>query len=160
MGSEMCIRDSTMTVTIEGFDGSVDQTHQVKVSVPASTSQMVWSVPRAQIPVNGSHYIWVEGSVLPANRLFLTRIGDLNLPEAHLDVKVDVTEPTTATVTVATTTFAYFVRVLTPWPGARPDISALDLRPGTKAVVTVTGLPEGFDPDEITVRHFLDDVDR
>jgi len=24
----------------------------------------------------------------------------------------------------------------------------------------VTGLPEGFDPDEITVRHFLDDVDR
>ena len=82
------------------------------------------------------------------------------MPEAHLDVKVDVTEPTTATVTVATTTFAYFVRVLTPWPGARPDISALDLRPGTKAVVTVTGLPEGFDPDEITVRHFLDDVDR
>ena len=150
----------TVTVTIEGFDGSIDQTHRVKVSVPASTSQMVWSVPRAQIPVNGSHYIWVEGSVLPANRLFLTRIGDLNLPEAHLDVKVDVTEPTTATVTVATTTFAYFVRVLTPWPGARPDISALDLRPGTKAVVTVTGLPEGFDPDEITVRHFLDDVDR
>ena len=88
----------------------------------------------------------VEGSVLPANRLFLTRIGDLNLPEAHLDVKVDVTEPTTATVTVATTTFAYFVRVLTPWPGARPDISALDLRPGTKAVVTVTGLPEGSTP--------------
>ncbi len=36
----------------------------------------------------------------------------------------------------------------------------LDLHPGTKAVVTVTGLPEGFDPDEITVRHFLDDVDR
>ena len=46
----------TVTVTIEGFDGSIDQTHRVKVSVPASTSQMVWSVPRAQIPVNAVSY--------------------------------------------------------------------------------------------------------
>ena len=41
---------------------------------------------------------------------------------------------------------------------ARPDISAFDLRPGVKAIVTVAGPPEGFDPAEITVRHFLDGV--
>ncbi|MSS45617.1 beta-mannosidase [Cutibacterium sp. WCA-380-WT-3A] len=150
----------TVTVTIEGFDGTVDQTYHVEVTVPGSTSQLVWSVPRTDVPVDASHYVWVEGSDLPANRLFLTRIGDLTLPETSLDVTVDAIGPTTATVTVAATTFAYFVRVLTPWPGVRPDVSAFDLRPGTKAVVSVNGLPQGFNPAEITVHHFLDDVDR
>lgn len=150
----------TVTVSIEGFNGTVEQTHEVKVSVPASTSERVWSVPRAQVPVNGGHYVWVEGAMLPSNRLFLTHIADLVLPDPELDVEVTPTGTTTAKVRVRASKFAYFVRVLTPWPGVRADVSALDVRPGKTVVMNLEGLPGGFNPDEITVRHFLDDVKR
>ncbi|WCC80767.1 beta-mannosidase [Cutibacterium equinum] len=150
----------TVAVTIERFDGTVEQTHKVKVSVPPSTSEMVWSMPRTQVPVNGDHYVWVEGATLPSNRLFLTRIADLDLPDPDLDIEVTATGTTTAKVRVTASMFAYFVRVLTPWPAVRADVSALDVRSGRTVIMNLDGLPTGFNPEQIAVRHFLDDVER
>lgn len=146
------------TVSVESFDGQQVSSEEVEVEAPASTSRLVWSRPRAGLPLDAAHYVWVEGPGVGSNRLFPTRIRDLELPETTLDVRVEPTGPTTAQVTVTSPGFAYFVRVITPWAGVRADTSAVDLRPGATVVMTLEGLPEGFDPERITVRHFLDDV--
>jgi hypothetical protein len=52
--------------------------------------------------------------------------------------------PTSATVSITASGFAYFVRVLSPALGARFSDNYVDLRAGDTKVIMVEGLPEGF----------------
>ena len=124
---------------------------------PGSATQ-IWSTPLKQLPADGSHLALVSSAndTFPDNRLFFTRIGELNLPDPMLHFEVARLSDTSAKVTIHNSRFAYFVRVLTPWPGVRASSGALDLLPGSHEII-LTDLPDAFAPDQVEVRDFTAD---
>lgn len=128
-------------------------------SVPANCSKLVWSHPASQTPIDGTHMLWVSSpnGSFSDNRLLLSRVKDLNLPDPHLTKTVSPTGPRSATVQIHSDVFSYFVRVHTPWPGVVADEGAFDLRAGASRVVHLSDLPLGFDPSQISISDFASD---
>jgi beta-mannosidase len=140
-------------VTIRGFDGTTHLEAQVPVQLSAGGSARVWS---AAVPLSPERYAWVssDDGLFPDNRLFFGEIKELPLPTATLRSEVVVTGDTSALVSVHTDAFAYLVRVTASHPTTRYDDNYFDLPPGATRTVRVSGLPHGFDPDDLMVGSF------
>ncbi|QXT62867.1 glycoside hydrolase family 2 protein [Tessaracoccus palaemonis] len=144
-------------ITLQSFSGEVRADERIRITVDAGESRVVW---RREIDLGeraASDFAWVEsvGDIFLANRLYFAEIKDLDLPAARLATRVERTGPTSARVTVEADTFAYLVRVTSPHPTARFDDNFVDMRPGTRRVISVEGLPEDFDLADLAVSAYV-----
>ncbi|WP_349426053.1 glycoside hydrolase family 2 protein [Microbacterium sp. LWS13-1.2] len=145
------------TVSVGGFDGSVMLEEQLPLTIEAATSRAVWSVP---LRANPELYAWVssDNDAFPANRLFFGDVKDLPLPASDLRSTVTITGDTTAEVAVESSAFTYLTRVTSPHPGARFSENYFDLPPHTVRTIRVSGLPHGFEPQDLVVGSYVGSV--
>jgi beta-mannosidase len=145
---------TTAVVSVRGFDGSTLVEQEVPLTIEPATSGEVWSVP---LPGSPDTYAWVssEDEAFPPNRLFLGDIKDLPLPVTDLRSTVTATGDTTAEVAVEASVFTYLTRVTSSHPGARFSENYFDLPPGTVRTIQVSGLPHGFDPQDLVVGSYV-----
>lgn len=140
----------TARVTLLRIGGDTLAQEDIAFTAPAGSSGLVWS--RALDPASDV-VAWVESpeEAFPSNRLFLAEVKDLPLPRVPLRSEVRTTDATSARVWIAADAYTYQVRVESPHASARFDDNFFDMRPGDERLVTVTGLPEGFDPAGVVV---------
>lgn len=143
----------SLIVEIAGFSGASVVEEKLTVSAPATSSQKVWSAP---LP-SGDQLAWVSSPSgdIEANRAFFSELKNLPLGQSTLSVETKSTGADSAEVTITSHGYSYFTRVLTPEPGVVIDTNYFDLRDGEQRVVTVTGLPTGFDPSTLKVETYV-----
>ncbi|HEY6738537.1 MAG TPA: glycoside hydrolase family 2 protein, partial [Actinopolymorphaceae bacterium] len=117
-------------------------------------SRPVWSTGAARF--GPDTYAWVESpsGAFPGNRRYFAEIKDVPFGVCELDVQATAGTGGRATLTIKARGHAYFVHVCTPEPGVRFSDNYFDLRDGDAAQVTVSGLPEGFDPKRLEVKGY------
>lgn len=145
---------TTAVVSVRGFDGATVIEEHIPVSIAPARSEEVWSAP---VPASVATYAWVtsDDDTFPANRLFFGDIKDLPLPSGEIRSKVTATGDSTAEVTIEADAFSYLVRVTSSHPSARFDDNYIDLPPGAVRTVRVSGLPAGFDPEDLVVGGYV-----
>lgn len=143
---------ATAAVTLATFKGDEHLHDQVTVTVMPGESRVVWA--RADLPLTGDHYAWVDSpdGVFPSNRLFFAEIKDIPFGDSELEVVATRTGSGEADLRVTAAGFAYFVHALTPARGVRFATNYIDLRPGEGVTIHVSGLPADVDPASIEVK--------
>ena len=128
-----------LAVDVSGFDGTVRVKDAVQHLARAGTSVPVWS---SELP-GADCFAWVSeaSGIVPANRLFFGRLGELPLADGSLHAELEETGPGTATARLRAGGYAYFSRVVADCPGVRFSQNYLDLRDGQTAEISVSGLP-------------------
>lgn len=147
---------------LRGFSGEVHDECSVDVRLAPGESRQVADFPAPTEPRKVYAEATDPDGELPPSRLFLDHFKNLPLDgtvTSRVQAGEDDVAAGRAVVTIqAGEAFAYAVRVDPLSPANRFDAAYFDLAPGETRTVTVTGLTPGFDPAEITVRTWADDV--
>lgn len=146
-------RSVSATVVLGRFDGAVSLTEDVEVDLAPGDSRLVWSVDAGSYGRQSDQLAWVSSrdGDFPPNRLFFSEVKDTRFGPVALDTRVEAGAAGTARVTISARGYAYLVRVLSPSPGTRFSDNYFDLRDGESATVEVSGLPDGFDVQQLQV---------
>lgn len=147
---------------LRGFSGEVHDDRAVEVRVAPGDSRQVTSFPAPK----RTREVYAEATApdggLPPARLFLDHLKNLPLGgtvTSRVRAGEDDVAAGRAHVTIrAGDAFAYAVRVDPLSPANRFDAAYFDLAPGQTRTVTVTGLAPGFNPADLSVRTWADDI--
>jgi beta-mannosidase len=144
-------------VTVGGLDGTVELAGAVAVTLAPGGSRPVWRAEPGSFEPAPDRVAWVSSpsGAFPANRLFFAEIKDIPFPPAGLETAFTGGGPGAGTLEITAGGYGYFVHVPSPAPGVRFSDNYFDLRAGDRATLTVTGLPAGLDPAELTARPWL-----
>jgi beta-mannosidase len=112
---------------------------------------VIWTSPD---PVSADTIAWVSGDRITANRQFFGSLMELPLAESSVEWSASRIDATSASVELVATGHCAYVRVASPAPGVRFDDNYIDMRPGERRTLQVTGLPEGFDLDALDVSSY------
>jgi len=160
-GVELWIANSTAatiateaTVQLAAFDGTVHQQTTVQAEIGPASALPVWRGQADEVGPGRLAWVSSPDGTFPANRAFFNHLKNLPWSAPHLEVAVTPLPPTSAIVSITASGFAYFVHVLSPAPGTRFSDNYVDLRAGDTTMITVEGLPEGFDPDQLVVESY------
>jgi beta-mannosidase len=143
----------TLRVEIATFEGKQIIDEQVDVEVAGHASEPVWSAAPATFEAGPDRFAWVSESAgkIEPNRLFFSPIKDLELGTGHVEAEVTAGPDGTAVVELLSRGYSYLARVTAPVPGVTFSANYLDLRDGARKRIEVSGLPSGFDLDQLTI---------
>jgi beta-mannosidase len=146
--------ETEATVQLASFDGTVHTETTVQIEIASASAVLVWRSEAGY--ARPDRFAWVSSTegMFPANRLFFDHLKNLPWPSPQLDVAVTPLSPSSATVSITASRFAYFVHVLSPLPGARFSNNYIDLRTGDTAVIMVEGLPDSFGTEQLIVKPY------
>lgn len=146
-GLELWVSNSSASpVSTTAVVALPDRTFEVPVSVDAGGSRCVWARSER---LRAGEWAWVSGDAFPTNRMFGGEVRDLRSSDPQWTVEVS---GTTATVTLTAAGVVYQARVTAGVPGVRYSDNYVDLKPGDRTTITLTGLPAGYDPATLVVR--------
>lgn len=152
----------TLTARLRKFSGETDSEREVEVHIPAGESRKVAELPVPDDPRSVYAQVRDGKGRIPTARLFLDHLKNLPIEgTVTSDVRAEPDDIAAgrAYVTVrAEESFAYAVRVQPLSPENRFDAAYFDLAPGESRTITVRGLTQGFDPSDIAVRTWGDDL--
>jgi beta-mannosidase len=143
----------TAEVALGGFDGSIYRAETVEAELAPGDSRVVWRGEQGSYRRTADQVAWVSSPTgeFPPNRHFFSEVKDAEFGPVTLDTAIEGGADGTARVTVAATGYAYLVRVLSPAPGVRFSDNYFDLRTGESATIEVSGLPDGFDAQQLQI---------
>ena len=143
-------------VTMASFGEGPRESHTLSATIAAGESKPVWSFSGGADAFAASRYAWVESpsGQFPANRLYFAEIKDIPFGPCTLQTQVVPTGAGEAEITITARGHAYFVHIPSPVPGIRFTDNYLDLRDGDTVRIRVTGMPDGFDPQQLEVRGY------
>lgn len=103
----------------------------------AAAGEAVLAGRLADVPADAAHYVWASSpsGEFPATRLHFAEIGELELPDPALDVRV---EP--GVLRIRARAYAYAVQIEHDVPTARLEDNHFDLRAGEERVIAVSGI--------------------
>lgn len=144
--------ETTARVSRVGMDGRTRTTEDVAVHLEAGGSRAYWSGP-----LDADEILWVESTDgrFAGNRAFAGDVKDLRFGEHSLSHTTTATGPTTAAIAIVSSGYNYLTHVTSPYVGPHYSENYLDLRDGETITVSITGLPEGFDPARLVVAGFI-----
>jgi beta-mannosidase len=147
--------EATVVADVELLDVAArpDGGERVEATVPAGASLVAW---RATGPFAASQVAWVSSpdGTFPANRTFFAEVKDVPLTDPGLQVEIEPAGDGAAVVAITASSYAYLVHIPSPMPGVRFSDNYLDLRAGDTARIQVSGLPAGFDLQQLAVHPY------
>jgi beta-mannosidase len=143
---------TTATISRVGFDGRRRSSETIDVDLAPSDSTSFWNGPLADDEI-----LWVDAvdGVFPANRVFPGEVGDMPFEGSGLESTIARIDETTVSVEIVGAGYNYLVHLDSPAPGVRFSNNYFDLRDGESATITVSGLPVGFDPDQLSAAPYI-----
>ncbi|HEY2697604.1 MAG TPA: glycoside hydrolase family 2 protein, partial [Pseudonocardiaceae bacterium] len=117
----------------------------------------VWTATAEQVSLGPDRFARVsdQDARIEPNRLFFAPLKDLEFGQGTINTTMKSTTDGAATVELTAHGYHYLTRILTPAPGVRFSANYLDLRDGETRQITVTGLPEDFDPANLLVTSYV-----
>jgi beta-mannosidase len=143
--------DLLLDVELMTFAGERRRYDRIAVRSEPYSSMAVWQLPE---PVSADTVAWVSGDRITANRQFFAPLKDLPLRESSVASTVERTGPTSASVELTATGHVAYARIASPAPGVSFDDNYVDLRPGERRAINITGLPDGFDLDALDISSY------
>jgi beta-mannosidase len=147
------LREADLILDVELMTLTGERRHYDRIAVRTEpySSMVVWTSPE---PVSPDVVAWVSGDRITANRQFFAPLMDLPLGDSTLAWSAERTGQTSAVVELVATGHVAYARIASPAPGVRFDDNYLDLRPGERRVIEISGLPDGFDLDALDVSSY------
>ncbi len=132
------------------FDGGTLWEETLNVTIPANTSQAVWTVPADRVPALPDRYLAVRSSTgaFFANRTFFAAIKDLQRTPVEPTVQVTAVSAHELRVHVEAPAYVYFFHMLVSDEQARFSDNYFDLAGGEAVDITITS-PAALQPEMV-----------